>query len=82
MSEYIFTVHAKDMLKEREIKEEWVLQTIQNPDRRQIGNDSNTHYFRILPDRANHTLHVVVNETVKPNRIITLFLDRRERKQK
>jgi hypothetical protein len=41
MPEYFFTTHAKDMLKEREITEQLVLQTIRNPDRRQSGNDGN-----------------------------------------
>lgn len=81
MAEYVFTRHAKDMLRERGIQEEWVLQSIRNPDRRQLGNDGNVHYFRILHERANRILHVVVNETVEPNRIVTLFLDRRERKE-
>ena len=80
MSEYVFTAHAKDMLKEREIMEQWVLQTIRNPDKKMLGNDGNTHYFRLLPERKNHVLHVVINETLEPNRIVTLFLDRRERK--
>ncbi len=82
MSEYLFTTHAKDMLKEREILEEWVLQTISSPDKKKPGNDGNIHYFRLLPERENRILHVVVNETIKPNRIVTLFLDRRERKTK
>lgn len=74
MSEYVFTSHAKDMLKEREIMEQWVLQTIRNPDKKMLGNDGNTHYFRLLPERKNHVLHVVINETLEPNRIVTLFL--------
>ena len=82
MPEYVFTAHAKDMLKERGILEEWVLQTIQDADQKKLGNDSNAHYFKLLPGRENHILHVVVNETVEPNRIVTLFLDRRERKAK
>jgi len=82
MSEYLFTAHARDMLREREILEQWVLQTINNPDNKKPGKDGNIHYFRLLPERENRILHVVVNETAEPNRIITLFLDRRERKAK
>jgi hypothetical protein len=80
MTEYIFTAHAKDMLREREITEEWVLQCIQNPDKSQLGDDGNMHYLRLLAERDNRILHVVVNENVEPKRIVTLFLDRRERK--
>jgi len=82
MPEYLFSAHARDMLKEREILEQWVLQTISDPDQKKPGHDGNIHYFRLLPERENRVLHVVVNETVEPNRIITLFLDRRERKAK
>ena len=82
MPEYIFSNHAKDMLKERVILEEWALQTINNPDQKKSGDDGNTHYFRPIPERENRVLHVVVNETVEPNRIVTLFLDKRARRTK
>lgn len=82
MSEYVFTAHAKDMLRERAIPEQVVLQTIDNPDRRTPGDDNNIHYFRLLSEHENHVLHVVVNENVEPKRIVTLFFDRRERKTK
>jgi len=79
MLEPIFTAHARDMLKERGIPEQWVVQAINEPDEKNIGNDGNMHYFKSIPDRENRILHVVVNETVEPNRIVTLFLDRRRR---
>ena len=79
MPEPIFTVHASDMLKEREIPAEWVLDVINAPDEKNLSSDGNTHYFKSLPERENRILHVVVNETVEPNRIVTLFLDRRRR---
>jgi len=44
MPEYLFSNHAKDMLKERDILEEWVLQTINNPDQKNSGDDGNIHY--------------------------------------
>lgn len=78
MPEPIFTVHAK----EREIPEQWVLQTINAPDEKNMGNDGNVHYFKSVPERGNRVLHVVVNETIEPNRIITLFLDKRARRTK
>lgn len=79
MPEYTFTAHAKDMLREREIPEEWVSQAVNLPDEKNMGRDGNMHYFKSLPERENRVLHVVVNETVKPIRIVTLFLDRRRR---
>jgi len=79
MPEYTFTAHARDMLREREISEEWVSKGINLPDEKKMGKDGNIHYFKSLPERENRVLHIVVNETVKPNRIVTLFLDRRRR---
>ena len=49
MPEYIFSNHAKDMLKERVILEEWALETINNPNEKKSGNDGNTHYFKPIP---------------------------------
>ena len=37
--------HTQDMLKERNILEEWVLRTINNPDWKNTGIDNNIHYF-------------------------------------
>jgi len=82
MPEYLFSIHAKDMLKERDILEEWVLQTVNNPDKKNSGGDGNMHYFKSIPERGNRVLHVIVNETVEPNRIVTLFLDKRARRAK
>jgi hypothetical protein len=81
MPEPIFTVHARDMLKEREIPEQWVLDAINAPDEKSIGSDGNAHYFKSSPESENRILHVVVNEFVEPNRIVTLFLDRRRRQK-
>lgn len=79
MSTYIFTTHARDMLKERNILEQWVLQALDSPEDANVGNDGNMHYFRSIPECENRVLHVVVNEFVEPNRIITVFFDRRRR---
>ena len=79
MPEYTFTAHARDMLREREIPEQSVLQAINEPDEKNMGNDGNMHFFKSMPERENRILHVVVNETVEPSRIVTLFLDRRRR---
>jgi len=46
MPEYTFTVHARDMLREREISEEWVSQAVNLPDEKNIGKDGNVHYFK------------------------------------
>ncbi len=55
MVEYEFSEHAYEMLKERNIKNEWVDKTIGEPD-------------------------VIINPDVEPLRIVTLFFDRRQRR--
>jgi len=42
--------HAKDMLNERDIPEEWMWRTLGTPERVQIGTDNNTHYTKAIPE--------------------------------
>jgi hypothetical protein len=74
--------HAKDMLTERNIPEEWVWRTINSPDSKESGADGNTHYTKAIEENASRILHVVMNENVEPNRIVTVFFDRRLRRKK
>lgn len=74
--------HTQDMLKEREIPEEWVRRTIEKPDWKNIGEDNNVHYFKSISEHGEKILHVVVNPHVSPQRVVTVFFDRRARRQK
>jgi hypothetical protein len=71
------STHAKDMLMERNILEEWVWRTINTPQRKRLGDDGNMHYTKAIKEREGRVLHVVVNPNVQPNRIVTVFFDRR-----
>jgi hypothetical protein len=75
------TTHAKAMLKERHILEEWVWRTIGSPDQTKRYSDGNMHYTRTIDERAGHILRVVVNTDARPNRVVTVFFDRRLRKR-
>ncbi|MBI5650071.1 MAG: DUF4258 domain-containing protein [Chloroflexi bacterium] len=79
MLDLVFTDHAKGVLTERNILADWVWQTLAAPSQRQIGNDGNIHYLKPIENYDNRVLRVVVNERVRPNRIITVFFDRRMR---
>ncbi|MBU1262300.1 DUF4258 domain-containing protein [bacterium] len=70
------------MLKERTIPEEWVWRTIDNPDWEDVGIDNNTHYFKSITKHEGRVLHVVVNPHVLPKKIVTVFFDRKARRQK
>jgi len=80
--DFNFSAHTQDMLKEREIPEEWVQRTIDKSDWKNIGEDNNVHYFKSIPEHGERILHVVVNPHVAPQRVVTLFFDRRARRQK
>lgn len=75
---FILSVHAKDMLKERNILEEWVWETVENPDKTIMGEKDTLHYFKSISEKENRILHVVINPVEAPMKIITIFFDRRE----
>jgi hypothetical protein len=80
MMDIQFAGHARDMLQERNIPEEWVRRTIASPDRTVVGADSNTHYIKAIPEHGGRFLRVIVNSHVTPNRVVTVFFDRRLRR--
>jgi copper homeostasis protein len=73
---------GKVMLIERGIPEEWVWRTISFPDRKKMHfEDNNLHYTKAIKERGGRILHVVVNPNVQPNRVVTVFFDRRMRRE-
>ncbi len=50
MSDIEFSIHARDMLQERAIPEEWVMRTLNDPDNREIMTDNTTHYIKAIPE--------------------------------
>jgi len=77
MNELQLSTHAIQMLHERRIAEEWVWRVVKFPDSIELGDDHNLHYMKAILERGGRVLRVVVNEDVKPNRIVTIFFDRR-----
>jgi hypothetical protein len=72
-----FSLHAKAQLAERKIPAEWVWRTIYNSDKMDLGLDGNMHYLKSISERDGRILRVVVNQSVDPSRIVTVFFDRR-----
>jgi hypothetical protein len=70
------------MLEERNIPEEWVWETVENPDKTRVVEKNSQHYFKSISKHGDRILHVVVNPLETPMKIITVFFDRRERKKK
>ena len=79
--EFELSAHTKDMLKERKIAEAWLWRTVEHPDWLQKGSDNNVHHFKIIPEYNGRILHVVINANILPNKIVTVFFDRRARRQ-
>ncbi len=80
MLEYEFSEHAYDMLRERNIQQAWVQLAIENPDKKEVKDDGTVHYIRSIEQHGERYLRVVVNPDVRPQRIVTVFFDRRIRR--
>ncbi len=72
-----YTKHCEDMLKERSIIKIWVELTVNEPEKLEDKAVGTTHYFRRIPEYGNRWLRVIVNTSEEPNKIITVFFDRR-----
>ena len=77
MIEYVFSKHATEMLKERKIMEDWVWRALNESENIITGEDGNLHFAKAIAEKENRVLHVVVNPAVSPQRIVTVFFDRR-----
>jgi len=77
MPEIELSSHARTMLDERNIREEWVWRTLETPHRKKRAPDGAMHYTKPIKEARRRVLRVVVNADVYPNRIITVFFDRR-----
>ena len=80
MIEYEFSEHAYDMLRERNIQEDWAKLAIEEPERKEPKDDGTVHYIRAIEQYEGRFLRVVVNPDVSPQRIVTVFFDRRIRR--
>jgi hypothetical protein len=72
-----FTVHARTMMTERMIEENWVMDTVNNPDFTEVKHDDEKHYLKRIPVAGGKTLRVITNPTGTSPHVITVFFDRR-----
>ena len=72
-----FSAHAKTMMQERMIDMDWIVSAIQRPDRIERKQEDEIHYLKQIPEYGGKFLRVIVNPTVRPPRVITVFFDRR-----
>jgi hypothetical protein len=67
------------MLRERSISEKWVWLTISTFTKKWQAEDGNSHFAKPILERDGRILHVVINQNVEPQIIVTVFFDRRLR---
>ncbi len=79
---YVLTEHARESLQRRSnIQMNWIEQAITTPQRieKDAIDPELTHYLFKVVEFENRVLRVIVNHTVEPMRIITVFFDRNMR---
>ena len=76
---YELTKHAKQALAEREIPLEWVERAFSQPELRQPDPDDTEveRRYRKIPEFGGRVLRVAVNIAVEPNRVVSVFFDRK-----
>jgi len=72
-----FTAHARTMMHERLIQEEWIIRTVTAPDSTEERQGDEIHYLKLIPEAGGKTLRVIINPQTNPHRVITVFFDRR-----
>ena len=76
-----FTRHARQVMAERDISQDWVEAVLDAPGFQAADpNDSSMiRFYGRVPERDNRVLRVVVNITIDPWRVVSVFFDRRMR---
>jgi hypothetical protein len=75
---YELTQHARDVLQERHIPVEWMERVIANPALVEGSASDPTLESRLaeISEHGNRVLRVVINKTVVPERVVSVYFDR------
>lgn len=75
---YQLTEHARTALRERAIPIEWLERTLAAPELKASDPADATleRRYRRIPEHENRVLRVVVNTTVVPERVVSVYFDR------
>ena len=65
------------MMHERKIQEDWVMSTVNSPDRTEERRADERHHLKKIPEAGGKTLRVIINPSTYPPHVITVFFDRR-----
>jgi len=78
-SELYYSKHLIEKMEQREIKKEWILDTINNPDKVEKIEEDEVYYFKLTAEFFNKCLKVVFNPL--NNVIVTAHFDRNKTKK-
>ncbi len=75
---YELTQHARDVLQERKIPVEWMERVLTRPALVEPSATDTTAESRLakIPEHGDRVLRVVVNPTVVPERVVSVYFDR------
>ena len=75
---YELTRHARDVMRERNIRTEWLERALWEPECVELAgaNPLQEKRFRKIPEFGSRVLRVVVNTEFVPIRIVSVFFDR------
>ncbi len=81
--DYVLTEHAKKALAERDIAAEWLERTLATPALREPdpGDPALERRYLPIPERDGRVLRVIVDPSVVPMRVVSVFFDRTKRGQ-
>lgn len=72
------TQHAAEMIERRSIEREWLHRTLENPElvRPDERDPTLEHRLKEIPEYGDRVLRVIINTTVDPVRVVTVYFDR------
>lgn len=75
---YDLTQHARDAIAKRKIATPWLEEALANPARAEpdASDPELEHRLATITEFGNRMLRVVVNRTVSPVKVVTVYLDR------
>ena len=78
MEKFVLTGHAKTVMAERSITEEWVQRVLSNPEEVETDKQDPTlsHGLGRIPEHGDRVLRVVYNHSVSPPSVVTAYFDR------
>lgn len=76
--DYTLSKHAEDAIREREIRPEWVAQTMDDPLATEPDPEDPAlrHALRSISDFGYRVLRVIYNQTKTPPHVVTAYFDR------